>query len=311
MFSGGWRVTDQPQCGLERWAHAQHALFASAEWANVLQGLGCRTLFAWHAELRAGWVVPVFRRGPFRIGFLGFPVAGEVCDRLGTAEFVGLQRALARVTACDLIRGVRSSAANELPEGMAGTALPEATIEDLRAWPPPDVAKRMRKDLAYAARATRECRVVADLGDAASAYALYRQTVLGYGGRLRYTPEYFQRLQQLCRTQALARAVSLVDARDRLLGFAVMARGFDTGYYLHAAVAREARSMGTADVLLAELIRAAQAAGCQRFRLMASPRNQPGLVQYKKKWGGREGHAVTHDLGVGIAGKALQWLLHR
>src|SRR5664279_2777341 len=103
-----WDVSREPQWELTRWALQNGYLFSTPEWAHVLEGLGCNPLYAWNRNLQAGTVVPVFRRGPLKVGFLGFPIAGEVFDAFDSYDFIQLEQSLARATNCDLVRSVRS-----------------------------------------------------------------------------------------------------------------------------------------------------------------------------------------------------------
>ncbi|MFC3813561.1 GNAT family N-acetyltransferase [Lysobacter sp. GCM10012299] len=302
---GAWEVSTTPSAAHEQWAKEGQFLFASRQWAHVLEGLGCTTVFAWHHELECGVVVPVFRRGPLRVAFLGFPIAGECFDALNAAQFEALQHALAGDLRCDLVRGVRSQALEPGPG-----ALPEVWIDDLQAWPG-SRGKRIAKDLAFAARAGGGRQPVESFADGAVAYALYQQTVLGHGGRLRYTNEYFHRLLALAGQSSLLTAAAMQDGTSRTSAFAVTARHGRVAYYLHGAVEPSARACGDGDVLLARLIENARKGGALSFSLMASPRDQPGLVRYKSKWGDHQGFTNTHDVGRGLLGRPLAYWVRR
>lgn len=300
-----WDISSQPSAAQEQWAFERHLLFATRQWAHVLEGLGCATVFAWHRTLASGVVVPIFRRGPLRIAFLGFPIAGEGFVGLDDAQFEELQQSLAADARCDLVRGVRSQMTVATPG-----ALPEVWIEDLQAWPGAR-GKRIAKDLAFAARAGEGRRLTEDFDDGAAAYALYEQTVSGHGGRLRYTTEYFRRLLVLAGQSRLLTAVAMQDESGRTSGFAVTARHGDVAYYLHGAVEASARSSGVGDILLSSLIETARNNEARSFSLMASPSDQPGLVRYKRKWGDRLGFTNTHDVGRGLLGRPLAYLMRR
>lgn len=300
-----WEVTQGPQPKQSEWARQQGYLFSTAEWGHVLEGLGCRVLFAWNKQLAAGVVVPIFMRGPFKVAFLGFPIAGEAFDLLEPDAFEQLEAELVEVMRCSLVRGVRSRIC-EL-KGQVVTALPEVWIDDLKAWFG-QRSKRLVKDLAFAARAVANLTIVSQAGDAMTSHSLYKQTIRGHGGKVRYTQEYFQRLKALCERDGLVKGVSCLNARDRTVGFAYAARHGGVVYYLHGAVDAEVRSQGVGDLLLHRLVEWAHQTNARSFSLMASPKDQPGLLQYKKKWGDRVGYTTTHDVGYGAVGRSFVWL---
>lgn len=304
-----WSVADECAAAADRWALGNDNGFASREWAHVVEGIGCKVALAWHAELGVGVVAPVFTRGPLRIAFLGFPVAGAAFDGLPLSVLADEQRLLGETLGCSLVRtaccGVREPAEY-------GTLQPETWIEDLAAWPKRgSKARRIEKDLAFALRSTEDLEVFEGLSDADAAHALYRTTVLKHGGRVRYTLEYFRRLQSLCASGLSFRAISFCDRQGRTVGFGVAARHGVTGYYLHGAVGAEGRSKGVGDLILSGLIERAREDGASRFSLMASPPDQAGLIQYKRKWGDCEGYTRTLDVGRGIVGASIAWFLRK
>lgn len=300
-----WLVTKTPAREQAAWAQDGSFLFATQAWGNVLEGLGCRVVYAWNRELGAGVVVPIFRMGPVQVGFLGFPVAGEAFDRLDAPTFTRYAEALARAAGCHVVRGIQSMRPDADPDGVA---LPDVWIENLGEWPG-SRGKRIAKDLAYASRMLVDgSAVVESLRDPNAIWAMYRHAVLGHGGKVRYSGEYFRRLTLLCDGSAMARGVSCIDAKDETAGFAVLVRNGAVGYYLHGAVRDDARGLGVGDLLLARLIELARGMELRRFDLMASPIAQPGLVRYKNKWGDHQGFALTRDVGCGPVGRALCWI---
>jgi hypothetical protein len=305
----GWLVSDEPGIAQVEWALASDRGFATSAWAHVVEGLGCKVKYAWNADISVGLVMPVFRRGPLKIAFLGFPVAGQDFDRFDFRQQEQAQHLLCDATHCDLVRSVRSGVCS--PSATPGTLQPEVWIDDLSTWPRGGKGKRIDKDVAFAMRATAKLTPHAGLGDPVSTYSMYRQTILRHGGRTRYTLEYFRRMRLLCSEGGVMRGLSYCDEQGRTVAFGISARHGDTCYYLHGAVDETARSTGVADLILFQLISQGRSDGATRFSLMASPRDQPGLVKYKKKWGDNEGFAHTVDAARGPLGKMLLWWLRR
>lgn len=251
-------------------------------------------------------MVPVFRRGPLRIGFLGFPV---VPAELGEDGAGCLQPAAAELAGKWSLHVVRAN--REVPQGEApgtGVIQPDAWIDDLERW---DEAanKRRAKDLAFARRATRDVSFHASGCDPAHLHALYAAVVRSHQAHARYNLGYFERLIAEAGRGDRLKVVHATDQANRLLGAAVLAKDGSTGYYLHSAVAPEARSMGMSDLLLSQLLAGARAAGLRRFGFMASPAGQPGLLRFKSKWGDRSGVVVTQDAGFGWLGRPVVAML--
>lgn len=304
-----WLVTQSPSTGQATWAETHGFLFAMQAWGDVLEGLGCRVAYAWNRELRAGVAMPIFSMGPVKVGFLGFPVAGEAFDGLDPEAFTAHAGALAQAAGCHLVRGVQSIRPE--PGAAMADGLPKVWIENLQAWPGTK-GKRIAKDLGYALRMLADDRMVVDeVRDASAVWELYRRTVLGHAGRVRYSREYFHRLKLLCDKSTMARGVSCIDVHGGTTAFAIMVRNGSVGYYLHGGVRDDARTTGVGDLLLARLIELARGMEIGSFSLMASPRAQPGLLKYKSKWGDSQRTAMTRDVGHGAVGKAVCWLAGR
>ena len=295
-----WDVSPSGAQRAREWAVAHGRLFSSPTWATVLAPLGCATHFAWCERLARGILVPVFSRGPLRVGFLGFPVApAGLGDEDGASAAAA---ALARQWRLDIVRTNREVPAGQPPG--PGTLQPDAWIDDLPAWDEA-ASKRRAKDLAYARRATRDLRLHASGCDPVALHALYAAVVRAHGGTQRYNAGYFERLVAAAAGGDRLEVVHATDAAGQLMGAAVLAKDGDTGYYLHSAVAPEARSLGLSDMLLSRLLEGARGAGLRRFGLMASPAGQSGLLRFKAKWGDREGAVVTRDAGFGWLGRPV------
>src|SRR5690606_29587246 len=101
----------------------------------------------WNHADGFGLVMPVFRVLGQRVGFLGFPVAGEALDRIPGPALREASVAIARAAGLTLVRVVRSIGAGA--DESASALLPEFRIRDLPSWTP---AKKLRRDLSYARR---------------------------------------------------------------------------------------------------------------------------------------------------------------
>lgn len=301
---GTWSVGKAPCGAYLQWAHARPGLFVSPHWAGALESLGASALYAWHGPRQVGALIAVFRRGPFRVGVLGFPVAGQDYDALLAVELNELLQPLCRSAGLDLLR-VNISMRQDF-EPSATSARPDAWIDDLSGW---DVraSKRLRKDLAFARRANPALRLQSQARDPDGYYALYAAAVRAHGGALRYTPAYFHALARVSESTPFLRHYSALDQDGGLRGFAIMAMHGDCAYYLHGGSDNKGRREGATDLLMEAMLQDSR--DCGRFNLMASPWGQSGLLRFKRKWSDREGLAVTYDIPGSPAGKVGHALL--
>lgn len=269
--------------------HESSALFSTAPWQHVLeQSFGCRTIYALGES--GGFAISAFRAGPFRIGYLGFPIGAGIgvspsltglADALRTCRLQGMPVCL-RIP----VSAFGPQQTLDLPY----QANPETAIEDLQNWQLESISKNLRRDIKKAQRSELAVSEVTDPRAADSIYAMYSGTVKRHGGSLRYNADYFQKLIKLSIVQPLLRVFVATRGSDTA-GFLVMARHGTTSHYLHGGADPAYRKSSPSDLLLNHAIHAARLDGSETFSLMASPSDQLSLVRYKEKWGG-----VTREL---------------
>ncbi|RZO85102.1 MAG: GNAT family N-acetyltransferase [Oceanococcus sp.] len=294
-----WLIERQGISPLENWAQSGGYLFATQGWARLLETLGASSGFAWSAKNELGFILPVFSKFSFRLGFLGFPQLALPCE-------VGIESVatavLPRQWHLDLARLNADAQADLLNHPTS--ARHEVWIDDLPNWRP--TGKRLKKDLAFARRkSSTQLRLVSGCPAPIVFHQLYSQTVRRNGGIARYGASYFQAITDLAHDNPLLQVFSVVDTNNLLVGAAVVARHGPRAYYLHGAVNNYAKSLGASDELLFRLIEHAQAWGCQKFSLMASPWDQTGLHRYKLKWGKTQALTKTWDIPLSSCGQAL------
>ncbi len=234
----------------------------------------------------------MFRRLGLPIGFLGFPVTDPQPHGDDAREIAG-------IAGLSMMRSNLSFATAWDPLATAG--LPEIWIQNLASWHP-SVNRKLSRDIAFARRAGTDTHITLVCSNAAACHALYAAAVTHHQGRARYNRDYFAKLAEVATVTDELQFRCAVASDGELLGFAVLAVNGKTGYYLHGAASASGRRQGISDLLLDSIISAAQNAGCERFTLMASPWDQPGLTAFKRKWGDSEGLVLTYDSGFGILG---------
>jgi len=289
-----YRYSDSPPPGWNQACDAGSALFAMPAWQRIIeQGLGASTIYAWNGS--AGSTLSVFRAGPFRIAYLGFP-AGEhvgpgfrvtdILDSVATAD-------LSHRPQCLRIPASGFSGAPELDLPWAGT--PETAITDLQSWSLDEVSKNLRRDIRRSERSGLLVTEADDPSQGDSLFRIYEDTIQRHRGSLRYSREYFRALVALSQQDDRLR-VWLARDESAIAGFAVIALHANTAYYLHGGGAASYRTASPSDLLLSHSIASAKSAGCQCFNLMSSPPGQEGLVRYKEKWGGTTRQHRTYTL---------------
>lgn len=289
------------------------ALFASEAWQHVLQrGFGTESIY--FSDESGGFVVSVFRGGPFRIGYLGFPTgatAGSLARRLDPAPILRSAGGIAMPVCVRVPVGTFDD--NFVRSGTVVTN-PETVIDDLQAWSLAGVSKNLRRDVRKAQRSDLSIESTSDVAHAAQLFRIYAGTVKRRGGAMRYNAGYFSALLELSATNPAVQ-VLLARESDVIAGFVVVVDDRGTANYLHGGAAPDFMKDSPSDLLLAAAIEQAQSRGCRRFNLMASPADQPTLVRYKEKWGGetRDLATCTIPLRPGyalfrVAERVLAWL---
>lgn len=277
-------------------------LFLHPDWAKVVETLGARFWLGIEKSTCRQVSLFVWQRGPVRIGFLGFPVT----PGWAAEQMLRDAKAFNWPERVDLIRTNVSMLDEQAQEVGGGVRLPESVIPNMAVWPA-RAGKKIRKDLKWAERHGTTIRI-ARHNDAKLVHAIYAGTVKRHNGRLRYSEEYFRRLLMLVDDRVDFRACIAV-REDLDIGFCLGAITGSRAWYLHAGASPEYRRYGAADMLVHDLIAWARDAECQQLSFMPSPVAQPGLAQFKCKWGDADGHWLTRDWPQSIAGRMIcLWL---
>lgn len=278
-----YSITTEPPAGWQALCEKHRAFFGTLEWQSVLErSFRCRTLYVWSGV--NGWTITVFRIGPFKVGYLGFPVGGSIGPTGSWHHFLDdLRRSGSPELPICLripVSGFGHPAGCEHP----AVSTPETAIVDLQEWDSKFVSKNLRRDIRRAERTGLELTEIPVAASGSCLYTIYSETVRRQRGSLRYNQMYFTSLVELCRANMGLRMYVALDGR-KIAGFAITAKHQSTSYYLHGGAADEYRSRSPSDLLLDRAIRSAKTDGARCFNLMASPANQPALLRYKEKWG--------------------------
>lgn len=294
-----YSITTDPPAGWQALCKQHRTFFGTPEWQSVLErSFRCRTLYVWSGA--SGWTVTVFRLGPFRVGYLGFPVGGRVGPSKSWPDFLDDLRRSGSPELPICIRIPVSGFDDVVEYERPAVSTPETAIVDLQHWNSASVSKNLRRDIRRAERAGFELAESPDTASGSCLYAIYSETVRRKRGSLRYNEAYFASLVELCKVQSALRMYVALDG-PKVAGFAITARHHSTTYYLHGGAADEYRRRSPSDLLLDRAIRSAKADGAASFNLMASPANQPMLLRYKEKWGATTRVQKTYTVSMGRA----------
>lgn len=288
------QISAQPPAHWDAVCAASDAFFGSRAWLELLQhSFGCRTVYA--AGSDSGLAVSVFRGGPFEIGYLGFPAGGCVGHIVDLQTTMSILRSIDRdlQPVCVRLPIVvdESRSAGDLQRQVN----PETVIEDLMNWSLASGKRVLKRNVRKAQNSGLVVEHPDDPDVGTLLYELYAATVRRNRGSLRYTDTYFRSLVKLAASDDKLDVMTATHDGE-IGGFLVVARHGSTSYYLHGGTDERFRRESPSDLLFDYAIHRARDAGSKRFNFMSSPRNQPSLVRYKEKWGGKTRDLLTLTL---------------
>lgn len=302
------RIDHSPCDEYREWLAASNAFLDSPAWGEVLRaGFSAATRYVWDGDVGIGHLLAIFRRGPFTIGYLGFPLC---MDARANATMYALDDMILAIGRCgnapDILRvplspfGARCIA--KIPH--SASPIVETCIPDLDGWSAAAPAKR-RHDLS-AARKRCEGLALASRLDGNDLCSLYRSAVRRNGGAVRYGNAYFDALARL---DPRVLAIHALKQGGVPVAMVISATHGEHGCYLHGGTSPSALTTGASDLLLANAIASAQASGLRAYNLLASPPGQRGLLRFKEKWGGVTRTSATAQIAFGLKGRLLTGLL--
>lgn len=294
-------ISRNPPNSWDAYCQANNYLFHSHAWQKLLENaFRCRTSYGWNESADYGMAISGFSAGPFKIGYLGFPVGGLVGNRKPGPEILkewDLSRSLFN---CHCLRLPVSAFEDAQTLALPYRSNPETAICDLQSWDINQVSKKLRRDIKKARRTNLTITDASSYADGSDLYSIYKGTIQRHSGSLRYNEKYFSSVTSLAGTHPGLRCM-IARSEDRVAGFAIIARHKQTTYYLHGGTDLSLRHLSPSDLLLHEAILWAQENGSNCFNLMTSSSNQPSLVRYKEKWGAVTRQHRTYTLSLNLA----------
>ena len=272
------------------------ALFHSSEWQSVLsQAFSSQTVYGWNPDADIGLAITVFQAGPFRIGYVGFPIGGTIgVNALEPDMILGWKRACFPVKV-HCLRVPVSAFNSPIVLDLPAQQVPETAITKLQEWRTNRLPGSIGRNIKKAIRAGIEIKDATHLRHSDIVFRLYSETIERHGGTLRYNAAYFRALISLTRSNRRMRCL-LATQNDTIAGFVIVALSGDIGYYLHGGLNRALQNYRPMDLLFSTAINWAQSEGMNSFNMMASPVGQNSLIRYKEKWGGTTFDQCTYDI---------------
>lgn len=271
-------------------------LFNTPQWHTVLsKGFGSDTLYGWDEASSMGVSITVFKAGPFRIGYLGFPVGGTVGNGAISPDMVLDLKAAHFPIGLHCIRIPVSAFASNVVLSLPTKTTLETSIENLQDWKLK--SSKTRCKINKAKRLSIRIAAADNPLLGSKLFEIYRETVVRHKGKMRYNVKYFAELIKLSIKNMDIRCY-LAMKDDEVIGFQVVACHSRTAYSLHGCIDHRFRECCPADLLLLEAISWAKQQGMECYNLMASPQEQLSLVHYKEKWGGVTRLQHTYDLAL-------------
>ncbi len=191
---------------------------------------------------------------------------------------------------------VAPSSSTRIPS-LNSKATLETVIDNLASWKLEGLSGSIRRNVRKARK--HNVQIVDHVRnlDASRMYVLYLRTIERHRGTRRYTQRYFEAVKSLADSWERIRVFSAL-VEEKLAGFLVLGLDGDTAYYLHGATDMSLQQYRPSDLLFYTALSWSRRHGCARFNFMSSPLNQPSLVRFKEKWGGKTRRHVTYEWPV-------------
>jgi len=269
------------------------SLFSSCKWQQLLNiGLNSCTLYGWNDEKQCGVTITVFKAGPFRVGYVGFPAGVTLRGEGLTEELVDEIKKAKFPCRIDVLRFLISPFLMEGFIALRGTKVPETAILNLQSWQQPSGTRRNVRKFQKSGLIIKD---IYSKGLAIDMYSLYANTVIRHNGNIRYTKAYFENLVASISASDLLRCIGAFDDQ-KLIGFVVVGIHGKTAYYLHGATNINYTNFRVSDGLYLEMILWAKEKKLDIVNFMSSPQAQMGLIKYKEKWGGVTEEHMTYEI---------------
>lgn len=270
----------QPYCESHR------VLFSSLGWLAILRDtLGAQIIFLLNDEDKDRMTLAIFHAGPFKVGYLGFPVGltleGNAIDSLTIKKFLKTGSKVVHQLRIPLVGGNN----NQFTERIIIKTTYITEIQKLSEWEAGKLSNSVLRNIKKAIRLGVKVMDAVQREQGLDMYRLYKQTVERHEGALRYNQSYFCSLITLSQRSSLLKCFLAIKGEE-IIAFLIVGINHEVAFYLHGSVDYKYQSLRPFDLLFLRAIEWAKENKCYKYNMMDSPGDQPSLVRYKEKWGG-------------------------
>lgn len=306
---GGIGIYAKPNNDYLCWLGSSNSYFDGEDWGRVLEiGLNVKRFYLWDFDLKTGISLSVFKKGPFRMGYLGFPICVMHWQDKRRYSLNRMLEAISQMPGKPQLMRMAISPFSGLvstrKKGKIATTT-ETCIVDLNDWSAFGTKKR-KKDSRHANRHCSDLQLVRK-ASGSELYELYLRAIDRNSGAVRYSQQYFNELSDRLGGNKV-KMFGLKDDRA-LLSMIITVRHADAVYYLHGGSVPEVMSRGASDFLMQMAIEDAQDTCANSFNFLSSPNDQAGLIKFKEKWGGISMPSESSTFSTCISGSFLLALI--
>lgn len=280
--------------------------FDGLKWGEVLfSGFNTERHYVWDIEHQIGLALTVFKKGPARMGFLGFPVSGISLHTVYQEFIEQALKAIKNMPNKPLWVRFSTELHNVFLSNDTFTYKTDNSIntciDGLNLWRL-ESSKKIAKDIKYA---EKKCSALtlSSVASGTELYELYRAAVTRNTGSVKYTAKYFAELQTLTTGERAKLYVLRNDSEA--VGMMIVVYERNTAYYIHGGTNPNYMRLGVNDFLMRHAIQEAKENNLSRFDFMSSPIEQAGLIKFKEKWGGRSKNYITYTVATSLIGRIL------
>jgi hypothetical protein len=272
----------------QRWtetSNTEASFFNSIEWLSLMnKAFNTKTLYIYDRNQDFKTTISIFKAGPFRIGYLGFPTTTILGEGKITNESILKIKEAKTLTRLHLLRIPTSSFLDNHDLNLYSDKTPESAIPDLQVWSENQLSSAVRRNIRKAKKSGIKITDATEQNFDNIFFRLYSDTVKRNNGTVRYNKKYFNLLIALSQKDPAIRC-SIAKINGEFAGYMIVVLDNNVAYYLHGASILHYRQFRPNDLLFTEAITWAKERGMKTFNFMSSPVDQPSLVRYKEKWG--------------------------
>ena len=215
--------TTKPPENWQKLCSYNEDFFNAVAWQDMLyRSFNCSTIYGWDCAASNGLTITVFKIGPFRVGYIGFPVGSTVNDFSFDLDVVATLKRATFPVVIHLLRLPVSAFRGNIDLPLPAIVIPETAIENLQDWCFSNLSHNLKKMVNRAKRSPLKIVDADDSFQGEKLFGLYRDTMKAHNGNMRYAKKYFCELIELAKSNSDLRCF-LAKVDNDIAGFLVVA----------------------------------------------------------------------------------------